>query len=270
MPRLSPRVSPKALEAGRESLEQNEYPGRVIIQGLNSRGNAAVQAYALTGRRESSRNRAFVRDEYDQVRVVAPGLTEEEMNAVPDSRFIYYKAMTHLLGIFVVSNGAQTDPVVLRLPDNPELEAAVKDAPWDGGVNLASYELDEPNFTPRITGAIIYDWKIVRSALSIVRRHPESKQPVYTTYTAPGLKRWRPGVGFGIQTYNGNGDPLPSFDRQPYPFPLGETAEETAHVIWGVLNQDNRVAVVARTIDLGDESLDYHIINKHEVPEEAN
>lgn len=64
-----------------------------------------------------------------------------------------------------------------------------------------------------------------------------------------------------MQTYTGNGDPLPSFDKPPYPFALGETAAETADTIWRGLNEEKRVAVVVRNIGIMYEDIEYCIIH---------
>ena len=52
-------------ESNSENLRNNEYPGRVIIVGLNDAGTHLVQAYAIMGRSPGSRNRIFVFDDAD-------------------------------------------------------------------------------------------------------------------------------------------------------------------------------------------------------------
>jgi IMP cyclohydrolase len=264
--------SKKELQASEEALRENVYPGRVLIQGINSSGKHALQAYALMGRSPSSRNRMFDRTE-SGVRTIAPGMTEAQMAQVEGAELIYYKAMGEgfVDSVYVASNGAQTEPVLAHLIKHDDLEAAVRAAPTvkdkDGNdVNLSWYEPDDPNYTPRITGSVINLHGEAPFALTVVRRDLQTAEPIYTT-TKGDLLELEPGVGYGVQTYEGgpipvpSGDPLPSFDRGPYPFPLAETAEETAHSIWSVLNQDNRVAVVVRSIDLVSDDTDYYIIN---------
>jgi IMP cyclohydrolase len=271
MPRLNMEPTQKEVSEGERYLANNEYPGRVIIMGINSVGDAAIQAYAITGRSEGSRNRILVpvsadsNPEYTEgVRTVAPGMTPEEMAGVENSELIYYQAMDEVDGVHVVSNGAQTGPVLHRLTSAKfgafDLEGAVRGAPVVGSVDLSKYEPDAPNFTPRITGAYNNMEHATPFGLSVVRKSRNSRAR-YSTYKGRDLKKLPQGTGYGVQTYEGNGTPLPSFDREPYAFPLGETAEETAHSIWEVLNKDNRVAVVVRTMGLKYEYIHYHVIN---------
>lgn len=275
MPRLNLEPSPNKVAEGERFLADNEYPGRVIIMGLNSVGDAAIQAYAITGRSEGSRNRILVpvtadsNPEYTEgVRTVAPNLTAEQMSEVENAELIYYQAMNEMDGVHVVSNGAQTNPVLNSINTasfhakrgSLELEQAVRGAPIVKGVDLSSYEPDAPNFTPRITGA--YNNLDGRTPFGLAEvSKGRTIRPRYAVYKGTDLRKLTPGVGYGIQTYAGNGDPLPSFDHEPYPFPLGETAEETAHSLWNVLNADNRVAVVVKTMKLDYEDTTYHIIN---------
>jgi hypothetical protein len=41
--------------------------------------------------------------------------------------------------------------------------------------------------------------------------------------------------------------------------------EKTAKEYWELLNPDNRVALVAKSIILATGEVDYHIINRHEI-----
>lgn len=275
MPGLNLEPTSKEAAEGRALLAGNEYPGRLIIIGLNSVGAAAIQAYAITGRSEGSRNRILVPEPADSnpdytegVRTIAPDMTPEEMAKVENAELIYYQAMDEEDGVYVVSNGAQTGPVLDHIESmsfrakigNLDLEGAVRGAPTVNGIDLFRYEPDAPNFTPRITGALNILEHRAPFGLSMVSKGGNSRAR-YSTYKGKDLTKLTPGVGYGIQTYAGNGSPLPSFDREPYAFPLGETTEEIAHSIWDVLNQDNRVAVVVRAVELKYEGTEYHIIN---------
>lgn len=259
MANFNVRPTASEIEAGKRSLQENEYPGRVLIMGLGSAGCVAIQAYALTGRSKGSRNRIFVPTGAGgkDIRVEAPDMTPEQMSAVEKAELIYYKAMADNGGIFVVSNGAQTEPILEGMLYGRRMASAVREASTVDGVDLSMYEPDAPNYTPRITGVIKND-DIAKTqfGLSVVRRNPRTNAPVYSNYWAPNFRDFEPGIGFGIQTYKGDGDPLPSFDQQPYAFPIAETAAETADGLWRVLNKANRVAVVVRSIDLLSEQVE--------------
>ena len=270
----------EAIEASQVALEANEYPGRVLIQGLSAYGNMALQVYALMGRSEGSRNRIFVEEDTGiadnhGIRVTAPDKTPEEMAETENAALIYYWAMEHYEDTHVVSNGAQTGHILsaLMVDQRVDLLEAVQSAPTIDGVDLTLYEPDSPNNTPRISGVINLHAKAAdRFGMAIVRKEPVSRVPIYSSYKMPQQyppATLQPGVGFGLQTYNGNGSPLPSFDQAPYPVALGEDVEDTAHAIWGLLNRDNRVALVVKGIDLapppfGNSQPTYHIINERE------
>jgi IMP cyclohydrolase len=258
---LDPHPTDEEIERGRDSLAANEYPGRVIIQGWSEVAGLAIQAYALTGRSEGSRDRIFVEDG-DSVRTTSPTKTPEEMAQTDNAELIYYTAMRSRGGAFVVSNGAQTDYVLQSILSCNDLETAVRRAPVVNDVDLSTYEPDTPNNTPRIAGVIdIYDAQ-TPFGLSIVRRSSETDEPIYSTYVLPPGSDLQEGVGYGIQTYNGNGNPLPSYDQSPFAFPIGEDARSAAEVIWDTLNRQNRVAVVVRSIDIVAQSLiETHTIN---------
>lgn len=230
-------------------LEGNSYPGRIAMMGLNSSGDLAIQAYAIMGRSTGSRTRIFVDEGLGSVRTVAPGKSPEEMAATENSALIYYQASMSGEGVYVISNGAQTPHVHQSVVGGWTLGAAVRSAPEVAGVDLSKYEPDKPNFTPRITGVIdLREEAPTPFGLAIVRRR-KSGDPVYATYTTNNIENIPKGTGFAIQTYVGDGSPLRSFTREPYALPFDKTAAKTAMRIWSALNQDNRVALLARSIN---------------------
>ena len=230
---------------GRKNLRANPYPGRIAIMGLSENGQA-ILAYALMGRRPSSRNRIFVQ-EGTSVRTTAPDKTSAEMATAENASLIYYRAVRSDKGVNVVSNGAQTDHVFESVLAKKSLDTAVRSAPIVEGQDLSRYEPDEPNYTPRIVGVVDRREGALSSfGLAVIRKNPSHFEPIYSVYTPSIL---RPGLGLGVQTYKGNGDPLPSYDQDPYPYPLGVDGPDTAVRLWNDLNQENRVAVVVREID---------------------
>lgn len=252
MTQLEAIPSDLELWGGLDDLAQNSYPGRIAIMGMSSDPSQLQIAYALTGRSEGSRQRIFVDEGYGCVRTVAPGKTEEEMAQTKDAELIYYQATRSAEGIYVVSNGAQTGPVFDCISAGADLEEAVKAAPTLDDIDLSKYEPDAPNYTPRITGVIdLRPEAPTPFGLAIVRKQSDSDDPEYDFYemedgeTMPSVA-----VGYGVQTYAGNGDPLPSFDREPFAFPLSDSADNTAQRIWYALNSERRVAVVVHSIDI--------------------
>jgi hypothetical protein len=217
--------------------------------GMGSEGDIALQAYAIMGRSAGSRDRIFVQDG-TSIRTTAPRKTPEEMAATAMSELIYYRALGSSESVHVVSNGAQTDPVLENVLKGFSLEEAVKEAPTVEGVDLSAFEPDDPNFTPRITGVIdLRTSAPTPFGLAVVSKNQATGDPDYAIYAA-GIDDLDLGIGFGVQTYNGNGDPLPSFDREPWAIPLGRDTVETAHAIWSTLNSQNVVSLAVRAIDL--------------------
>jgi IMP cyclohydrolase len=241
-------------DAGQDALAANVYPGRVLIMGLGQDGSSAMQLYAIMGRSQGSRDRIFTQ-EGTAVRTIAPRKTPEEMAATAMSELIYYRALrTNDAGLHVVSNGAQTDPVFEAMQEGATFEEAVRTAPVVDGVDLSAYEPDGENSTPRITGAIDLRPEAVASFGLVVasrdRSKPAGEGDVEYRVRTANLADFTPGEAYGIQTYNGNGTPLPSFDQEPFAYPMGIDLVDTVHDFWDTLNAENRVAVVGRAIDL--------------------
>ena len=258
MKQLEVALLQSEIDQGVQNLEDNVYPGRLIIMGLSHNRGLALQAYALTGRSPGSKNRIFTQ-EGTSIRTVAPDKTPAEMALVPNAKLIYYRALRSSGSVHVVSNGAQTNPIFESITKGETLEEAVQSAPTVEGdvvdgvqqapINLSEFEPDA-NFTPRITGVIdIREDAPTSFGLAVIRKNFETGSPIYSTFETT-TESIQPGVGYGIQTYNGDGDPLPSFDRDPYPYELGEGITDTAIELWEKLNSANRVAVVVRGIDL--------------------
>jgi IMP cyclohydrolase len=242
-----------------DRLRANAYPGRIAIMGMTSKyyGSLAVQAYAIMGRSAGSRSRIFVDEGAGSVRTTAPGKSAEEMAATDNAELIYYQAAKAGEGVFVISNGAQTSPVYESIMSGKGLEEAIKEAPIIGGVDLSKYEPDEPNFTPRITGVIDFRKEAPTPfGLSIVRKTTETDEPVYTTYEGSDIRDMPAGHGMVLHTYAGDGNPLPSFNREPYMIHLDEDAPSTALKIWRLLNKENRVALMTRTINVKTQEIE--------------
>lgn len=257
------------LDMGKGAMEANSYPGHVLIMGRSVGGHLALQAYAIMGRSSGSRNRVFTQ-EGEAVRTVAPDKTPEQMAREENAALIYYRAMRAKDGLFVATNGAQTDPIFDRMRDGLPLDRAMAGLPTVrteqfGAVRLSNFEPDAPNYTPRIGGVIDLRPDAATSfALSVVRRG-ENEEPITSIYEEPsGISEIPAGVGYGVQTYNGNapeGEALPSFDQVPYKFPMSIDAISTLESIWSVLDSENRVALAVRQIDLETHATSTAIVN---------
>jgi len=238
MPQYSESNTP---EQNLELLANNPYPGRLLVVGFTP--ETQVLAYAVMGRSDGSRNRVLTL----QDNVVGTEVADYSISA-GDPELTIYDALRKVGDIEIVSNGNQTDRVVRYVRCGKTFMDAM-------GVTF--YEPDDPNFTPRITGFHHSDADENEPffGISVISKDPASADPVRKLYTnqTPELGFVNNGtdaVGYCVHTYNGDGDPLPSFDDLPFRIPVQETAFDMADMLWETLDSDNRVAVVAKYISL--------------------
>lgn len=233
-----------------EALAANPYPGRGIILGRSSNEGELVEAYWVMGRSENSRNRVLVEDGSD-VKTIA-----HDPEKVEDPSLIMYNAMRRNMGrfglLYVVSNGDQTDSVHNFYERCGTSGASLE--LFREALLRRDFEPNNPNFTPRITGAVALG--MVGShyqdqhnyAYSIIRRNSTTGMSEHT-FGGGDLDDIPAGSGLCFHTYRGDGNPLPSFEGSPYAVPLGATADEIADELWESLDKENRVGLAVRTID---------------------
>ena len=211
-------------------LNNNPYPGRGLIIGKSGNQNW-VLIYWIMGRSSNSRNRRFV-NEGGVLRTVPI-----DYSKVTDPTNIIYEAMLELRNNYIVSNGDQTRTVY---------EGIKKGISFPDTLAERERETDAPNFTPRISGMLSLTDKKAVISLSILKANPID--PAYTDrfFYQPAIPR--EGYGFGLTTYQGDGDPLPSFSGDPLLFPCQGSAEEILETYWGGLNSENRVALAVKEV----------------------
>ncbi|HEY4505714.1 MAG TPA: IMP cyclohydrolase [Candidatus Paceibacterota bacterium] len=228
-------------QANLKRLTANPYPGRIIILGMDETGENMVQIYAVMGRSANSRNRVMSSED-------GRVFTEPaDPSKVEDPSLIIYNAMTEVGPFFVVSNGHQTDAVVSKISEMSLYESL------EGWL----YEPDKPNYTPRITGASsIHSDRPIE--LAVIRRLPDG-EPDLDTFQYDT----KAGFGEGIMTYQGDGDPLPSFQDVPWLLPLTGDIHQVRETYWNALNPENRVSMAIKFIPkVGDSRL--FIVNRFE------
>ena len=72
------------------------------------------------------------------------------------------------------------------------------------------------------------------------------------------------GEGHFISTYKHNGNPIPSFEGEPKKVELGnDSIDEFASKVWNALNEDNKVSLFVRYIDIATGKCESRIINKY-------
>lgn len=228
-----------------QALSGNQYPGRGILLGKTPDGAFGMIAYFIMGRSENSRNRVFVRD--------GDGLRTQafDPSKLSDPSLIIYAPVRVIGPELIVTNGDQTDTVHEFLRRGETFEDALRSR---------SFEPDEPNFTPRISGLMKAepDFSYRLSILKSAGGNPSSVQRMFFEYENPVA-----GQGHLIHTYRCDGNPIPSFEGEPVPVSVPQQPEEFTERIWNSLNEENRVSLFTRCIRLADGTSETRIINKN-------
>ena len=229
-----------------ELLRSKSYPGRGIVLGMSADGNSAVAAYFIMGRSVNSRNRIFVED--------GEGIRTEafDPSKMEDPSLIIYAPVRVLGSKTIVSNGDQTDTIY---------EGLDRQFTFEQSLRSRRYEPDGPNYTPRISGVIRLTDSGFNYALSILKSadgNPDSDNRFTFTYS-PAVA----GVGRFISTYIDDGNPLPSFEGEPIPVAVPNDIDGFTETIWTSLNEENKVSLFVRYIDIKTGKHVTRIVNKH-------
>lgn len=209
-------------------------------------GTRYVQVYWIMGRSENSRNRIFVPEENGFLRTEAADPAK-----LSDPSLIIYYPLRHEGGAHIVTNGDQTDTIWEALKSGGTFEQAL---------GTRTYEPDPPNFTPRISG--IVDLNDAQNAYKLSILKTNENDEAQTKRQFFHYEKALPGYGHFISTYVGDGNPLPSFAGEPKLAPLFDDEKETARFYWNLLNEDNRISLLVKTIGVRDGATSLTVINK--------
>ena len=231
----------------KDELNSLAYHGRGIIIGKSADGKKAITAYFIMGRSENSRNRVFVL-EGDAMRTKA----FDESKMVDPHLIIYYPVRV-LGNKTIVTNGDQTDTIYELMDKQMTFEQALR---------TREFEDDKPNFTPRISGIIRREGDGMNFAMSILKSaegDDTSCERFTYAYSNP-----KAGYAKFIHTYNGDGNPLPSFEGEPKTLILPDLdIDAFANHVWENLNSDNKVSLFVRYIDIESGDSQTRLINKN-------
>ena len=227
-------------------LAGNSYPGRGIVIGKSADGKYAVTAYFIMGRSENSRNRVFVED--------GEGIRTQafDPSKLSDPSLIIYAPVRVLGNKTIVTNGDQTDTIYELMDKQQTFEQALR---------TREFEPDAPNYTPRISGIMHIDNGDFNYAMSILKSNngnPDACNRYTFAYENPVN-----GEGHFIHTYMGDGNPLPSFEGEPTLIDIPNDMNEFADLVWNNLNEDNKVSLFIRYINIADGTCETKIINKN-------
>ena len=108
-------------------------------------------------------------------------------------------------------------------------EGMDKQLTFEQSLRCREFEPDGPNYTPRISGIMHIENGGYNYAMSIM----------------------------------GDGNPLPSFEGEPKRVEIDGTIDEFTEMVWNSLNQDNKVSLFVRFIDIATGTYETRIVNKN-------
>lgn len=229
-----------------EELASNAYPGRGIIIGRTADGKSAVTAYFIMGRSVNSRNRVFTATE-DGIKTEAA-----DPSKLSDPHLIIYSPVRVLGNKTIVTNGDQTDTIYELMDKQQTFEQALR---------TREYEDDAPNYTPRISGIMHIGEGKYNYAMSIIKSadgNPDSIERFTYSYNSP-----ENGIGHFIHTYMSDGNPLPSFEGEPKKIAINDNLNDFTEKLWNALNEDNKVSLFVRYINIETGEAETKIVNKY-------
>ena len=229
-----------------KDLSSNAYPGRGIVIGKSADGKYAVTAYFIMGRSSNSRNRVFVED--------GKGIRTQafDPSKLEDPSLIIYAPVRVLGNKTIVTNGDQTD-TIYELMDRQQT--------FEQSLRTREFEPDAPNYTPRISGIMHMENGGYNYAMSILKSNngdPSSCCRYTFAYENPVA-----GEGHFIHTYMGDGNPLPSFEGEPVLVGIEGDIDSFTDMIWRNLNEENKVSLFVRYIDIATGEYETRIVNKN-------
>ncbi len=230
----------------KQELSGNSYPGRGIIIGKSADGKYAVTAYFIMGRSENSRNRVFVED--------GSGIRTQafDPSKLTDPSLIIYAPVRVLGNKTIVTNGDQTNTIYELMDKQQTFEQALR---------TREFEPDAPNYTPRISGIMHIENGGFNYAMSILKSSngdPGSCCRYTFAYENPLA-----GEAHFIHTYMGDGNPLPSFEGEPKLVGLDGDIDSFTKLVWESLNEENKVSLFVRYINIADGTWESRIVNKN-------
>ena len=229
-----------------QELKNNAYPGRGILIGKTEDGTKAVTAYFIMGRSSNSRNRVFV-EEGQGIRTQA-----FDPSKLEDPSLIIYAPVRVLGNKTIVTNGDQTDTIY---------DGMDKQLTFEQSLRCREFEPDGPNYTPRISGIMHIEGGKYNYAMSILKSNngnPDACNRYTFAYENPVN-----GEGHFIHTYMHDGNPLPSFEGEPKWVKIEGDINSFGDMVWNSLNEENKVSLFVRFIDIATGEYETKIYNKN-------
>jgi hypothetical protein len=169
-----------------------------------------------------------------------------------DPSLIIYAPVRVLGNKTIVTNGDQTDTIY---------EGMDKQLTFEQSLRCREFEPDGPNYTPRISGILHLEQGRYNYAMSILKSsggNPDSCCRFTFAYENPLA-----GEGHFIHTYMHDGNPLPSFEGEPKLVEIPDSLDGFTRLLWDSLNEDNKVSLFVRYIDIATGRYESRIVNKN-------
>ena len=228
-----------------ERIAGNPYVGRGIVIGKTEDGKCAATAYFIMGRSENSRNRIFTKKD-------GAIFTEPfDASKVEDPSLIIYAALRSYKNQLIVTNGDQTDTIYKGLVEGKEFEKSLR---------TRAFEPDAPNLTPRISGILNFAGNDFTYKMSILKSlDAEGSDCARYTFDYPT----KAGLGHFIHTYVTDGNPIPTFQGEPERISIPNDIDALTADIWENLDENNKISLYVRYVNLADGSYTERMINKN-------
>ena len=229
-----------------QELRENAYPGRGIVIGRSADGKYAVTAYFIMGRSSNSRNRVFVTE--------GEGIRTEafDPSKLEDPSLIIYAPVRVLGNKTIVTNGDQTDTIY---------EGMDRQLTFEQSLRTREFEPDAPNYTPRISGVMHVEGGKYSFAMSILKSN--NGNPEQCNRYTYAYENCVAGEGRFIHTYMHDANPLPSFEGEPKVVSIPDDMDEFTNMLWNSLNEENKVSLFVRYIDIVTGTYRTKIVNKN-------
>ena len=223
-------------------VSADSYVGRGIIVGKTADGKKAAVAYFIMGRSVNSRNRVFL-ETADGIRTQA-----YDPSKLADPSLIIYHPIRKLGRALIVTNGDQTDTI---------RDFMEKGLTFEDALRTRAFEPDGPNWTPRISALLSSDGSYKMSILKSA--DAEGSACARYTYEYPGIN----GVGHFLHTYQGDGNPLPTFCGEPERIMIPDDLDALTAEVWDNLNEDNKISLFVRYTNIKTGETQQRILNKN-------
>ena len=229
-----------------QELRENSYPGRGDRAGKVCGWYESRSGVLYYGQKRDSRNRIFVED--------GEGIRTQafDPSKLTDPSLIIYAPVRVLGNKTIVTNGDQTDTIY---------EGMDRQLTFEQSLRSREFEPDAPNYTPRISGIMHVEGGRYSYAMSILKSN--NGNPAACNRYTFAYENCMAGEGHFIHTYQCDGNPLPSFEGEPKLVAIPDDMEAFTDMLWNSLNEENKVSLFVRYIDIATGRYETRIVNKN-------